>query len=672
VTVVASHTTAHEPVGTQLPPDPYGRFKLLGQPLLALTQDEQLLETLKKMTNATHEVRAAASEIDFSAALLAHHAGVAVLDCAAVATPIAQLTQRLQAQFPELVLIVAGSIDEQAMLAAQITDGSVHRFLHKPVSEQRVRLFVEAAWRRYEEAHAAPSATSAASAGRRGRSDIGWALLAACAVIAGPLAWIGTHPSLPAPHAARASPAASPAPSVTVRADPALESLLSRAAQALNAGRLATPAGASAADLYREALRRNARDPRALKGLEQVIGRLLSGAEAQLQQGHLDAAQRLAGEARAISPDHPRVAFLMAQIDAQRERGVLDDAQRAAASGHVSAALAALDDAAHDGHRSTLIAEAREELAQKQLDTRVADYLGQGRAALSRGQLIAPVEDNARFYIDAARALAPADPRVQEAAQDLIARLESEARQALAEKDAERAELWTAAAADAGADPTQVDALRQLTRELRLAARADGLAHLALSFNQRLAQGHIDEPQTDSAKFYLAQLMQADPANPSVLQARSAYGARVLEEAGDALRAQDFPAAHHWLAEARAAGADSAATAAQQAALTAAEGEARQANTYVSESTLTRTRYVAPTFPVEARQRGIDGWVDLHFVVGTDGAVSDVEVVGAQPVGMFEQAALDAVRRWRYQPVVRGGRTVSQRAGVRLRFTVRQ
>jgi TonB family protein len=57
-------------------------------------------------------------------------------------------------------------------------------------------------------------------------------------------------------------------------------------------------------------------------------------------------------------------------------------------------------------------------------------------------------------------------------------------------------------------------------------------------------------------------------------------------------------------------------------------------------------------------------------VVGSDGAVSDVAVVGAQPAGIFEQAALDAVRRWRYQPVMQDGHAVSQRARVRLRFTV--
>jgi protein TonB len=93
---------------------------------------------------------------------------------------------------------------------------------------------------------------------------------------------------------------------------------------------------------------------------------------------------------------------------------------------------------------------------------------------------------------------------------------------------------------------------------------------------------------------------------------------------------------------------------------------------YVNASALTRTRYVVPVFPVAARTRGIDGWVDLQFVVGVDGTVSDLKVVGAEPVGIFEQAALDAVRHWRYQPVVRDGHAVSERTRVRLRFTVQR
>ena len=641
------------------------RLGLTPQPLIALTRDPQLLAALKRVTDPAHSVLPVGSEVDFSTALMNHQGGVAVIDCVAVASPIAPLIDRLHAQFPELVLIVAGVADQQALLATQITDGSVHRFLHRPVSEQRVRLFVEAAWRRHAQGPVLPDPGAAAPAPRR-KTLTRLLLLAVMLALAAPLLWRTFNATPEAAPAARAPHAARP------NEDPALESLLARADAALAAGALAAPPGANAAELYREALERNARDPRAVNGLAQVIDGLLASAESELQQQHLDAAQQLTEQARAIDPNHARVAFVAAQIGAQRERAVLGKAQRAAAAGDVAGALATLEDAGRSEHRSTLVEEARQQLAQKQLETRIAEYLGRGRDALARGALIAPVEDNARFYIESARALAPGDAAVQQATQDLIARLQSEARTALSAKNAEQADIWIAAAAEAGAAPAQLAALRADSSQLRSSVRGEELAQLSALFNARLEHGALLEPATDSAHFYLAQLAQQAPDDPLTQRARSAYGARLLDEARGALRAQDFPGTRRWLGEARGAGVEATAFAAIETALSSAQKDAQQAEGYVNAAALTRTRYVAPQFPDLARARGIDGWVDLRFLIGIDGAVSDVDVVGAQPAGIFEPAALDAVRHWRYQPVMQDGHAVSQRARVRLRFTVQR
>jgi TonB family protein len=662
VTAVASHTKAHSSAGTPPPGDASPLLTLIGAPLLVLTHDRKLLETLRQVADPAHEVYAASSEIDLAAALMARHAGVVVLDIAALATPAGQLAGRLHAQFPDVVLIVAGGAEDQAGLAAQITDGSVHRFLHKPVSEQRVRLFVEAGWRRHAETH--PGGTGVLA----GRGAKWWLLAAGVAALAASLLWVGVRAP---PSSAPPAPAAAGRSAASTAGDVTLEGLLARADRALAAGQLVAPQGASAADLYREALRRNARDPRAVNGLEQTIGKLVSDAEGALQQRHLDDAQALADQAHAVSPDHPRVAFLLAQIGAQRERAVLDKAQRAAATGNVAGALAVLDDAARGGHHS-LVEEARAQLAQQQVDGRTAEFLRRGREALVRGRLIEPPEQNARFFIESARALAPADAAVQQATQELIARLQAEAGQALTAGHPDQADIWASAALEAGANRADVAALRAEAQRLRGASKADSLAQLALSFNQRLTAGRITDPAADSAKFYLAQLLQADRDHPSTQLARTAFDNRVLEEARGAVRAQDYAGARRWLVEARAAGADPASIGAIDAALGAAQDEAQRASGYVSASAMTRTRYVAPQFPLAARQRAIDGWVDLQFVVNTDGSVGELTIVGAQPVGIFEQAALDAVRNWRYQPVMRAGQAVSQRARVRLRFAMQR
>ena len=52
----------------------------------------------------------------------------------------------------------------------------------------------------------------------------------------------------------------------------------------------------------------------------------------------------------------------------------------------------------------------------------------------------------------------------------------------------------------------------------------------------------------------------------------------------------------------------------------------------------------------------------------TDGSVGDVTVMNAEPADVFDKAAIDAVRQWRYEPVQRNGKAVEQRTRVRIRF----
>lgn len=80
---------------------------------------------------------------------------------------------------------------------------------------------------------------------------------------------------------------------------------------------------------------------------------------------------------------------------------------------------------------------------------------------------------------------------------------------------------------------------------------------------------------------------------------------------------------------------------------------------------------VDPQYPPKAKQRRIEGWVDIEFTIGPAGTVESPKVIGANPPTVFEQAALRAVRRWRYSPKVVDGVAVA-RPGikVRLRFVL--
>jgi periplasmic protein TonB len=78
---------------------------------------------------------------------------------------------------------------------------------------------------------------------------------------------------------------------------------------------------------------------------------------------------------------------------------------------------------------------------------------------------------------------------------------------------------------------------------------------------------------------------------------------------------------------------------------------------------------IAPDYPPRALSRGLEGWVKVQFTITPTGTVKDPIVVDAEPKQMFDEAALKAIARWRYNPRVEGGVAV-ERVGVQtiIRF----
>ncbi len=81
-------------------------------------------------------------------------------------------------------------------------------------------------------------------------------------------------------------------------------------------------------------------------------------------------------------------------------------------------------------------------------------------------------------------------------------------------------------------------------------------------------------------------------------------------------------------------------------------------------------RYVAPKYPRNAQRRNQSGWVDVVFTVATDGTVSDIEVRASEPGEVFVNAAVNAVEKWEFEPVIVNGVAVEKRAGVRMLFAL--
>ncbi len=77
---------------------------------------------------------------------------------------------------------------------------------------------------------------------------------------------------------------------------------------------------------------------------------------------------------------------------------------------------------------------------------------------------------------------------------------------------------------------------------------------------------------------------------------------------------------------------------------------------------------VAPQYPPEAGRARIEGTVVLMAVIGKDGSVKDVRVESGLPI--LAQAAIDAVKQWRYKPYVIDGEPVEIDSRVTINFTL--
>lgn len=64
-----------------------------------------------------------------------------------------------------------------------------------------------------------------------------------------------------------------------------------------------------------------------------------------------------------------------------------------------------------------------------------------------------------------------------------------------------------------------------------------------------------------------------------------------------------------------------------------------------------------PSYPEAARRERVQGVVVLELIVDEEGRVAEVDVLRGQPMGLTE-AAVDAVRQWRYEPVLVDGEAV--------------
>lgn len=246
--------------------------------------------------------------------------------------------------------------------------------------------------------------------------------------------------------------------------------------------------------------------------------------------------------------------------------------------------------------------------------------------ALRENRIYAPGGDNAMEYYLALRDKLPNDPGVTSALTDLLPYTVIAAEQSIAREEFTEAQRLSAIIEKA--DPKQ-PALPRLQQSIA-------------SAQQAVAQRTVTDEAAKTKAAEDAKLKEQQRLTQQAEQQRAteAAAAQQLAQQQEAARAETARQESERQAAAQREAAERQAAAARAVAPAAAPSQALRA---VSTP--------APRYPTEALRSGTQGEVLVEITVGTDGSVTNARVVRATPARVFDREALNAVRRWRFEPV---------------------
>jgi TonB family protein len=291
-------------------------------------------------------------------------------------------------------------------------------------------------------------------------------------------------------------PPAEPAVDVS---EPAVVSVanefLDEARSARGAGYIFSPPGENAVELYVAAMSSAPDDPIVASELEDVVDQTLGMIEKALLEQRGDDAAEAVQMVRLADPDNSRLLFLDAQIKQMQLRDAIDQARVALRNGRFedAANLIGMAEAVNSGDASE-IDGLKQELAAARSEQEVGEVLAMANQRLNENKLIAPSNDNARYYYELALSNAPDNPAAQQGITIIASKLVLQARQAidqeqfpLADTLLQDAEALDPASSDLAASKSALlDARNE--KELEQQAAADRQAEAERLAAERKAQ----------------------------------------------------------------------------------------------------------------------------------------------------------------------------------------
>jgi len=270
------------------------------------------------------------------------------------------------------------------------------------------------------------------------------------------------------------------------------------------------------------------------------------------------------------------------------------------------------------------------------------DLLASARKAMNEQRVIAPAGNNAfEFYLDVLQKQ-PGNQTAADALRETFPYAASNVEQVINERDFGEAQREIDLLAKV--DPTnytltilrsKLDAQRK-TLDEEQQKQLDAQHQADLAAQQKAA---ADKAAADKA---VADKAAADKA----AQDQALAAAKVKQEEAD---------------RAAASKASVSQVASNTGSSSAGGGETRDAIPVSS---------IRPRYPANALRNNVEGWVDVTFTVNADGSVGNVQVVGAEPRHVFDNAALEAIRRAKFSPALRDGVAVESQQHQRIQFSL--
>lgn len=252
--------------------------------------------------------------------------------------------------------------------------------------------------------------------------------------------------------------------------------------------------------------------------------------------------------------------------------------------------------------------------------------------ALSENRIYAPGGDNAMEYYLSLRDKLPSDPAVTSALTDLMPYTLIAAEQSIGREDFAEAQRLSALLEKADPKAPALPRLKQTIANAQLAIAA------------RAATEKTKEPTAAEAKALEDQRLAQQAEQQRA--AAAALATQQQQEAARAAEAERVAAAQREAAQ-REAAARTTTPAPTPASTAAAPAAARPA----ASTALKVVSSPAPRYPSEALRAGTAGEVLVEITIGTDGSVTNARVVRATPPRVFDREALNAVRRWKFEPI---------------------